>query len=298
MTTQGSKRRACARRGCQRQDTGTAGKITNCQIGVCLDYATSRGRTLIDRDLCLPKDSWIADGERCAAAKIPSGVEFRTKPQLLQAMIERAIAAGVPFARVTADEAYGGNGPLRRFLEDKQLGYVMAVSRDHQIITAAGKVRADVMAARVPRSGWQRLSCGAGSKGKRWYDWALVATTGPSHRLLVRRSIGNPAELAFFLAYSPNPAPLRDLVRVAGIRRTVEESSQAAKNEAALDHYQVRLYRAWYRYSTLTMLVLAFLAVTRAAQFPSQAPTPCPRIQRRDTHRGLARDGHTTGNAR
>ncbi|SDG22768.1 DDE superfamily endonuclease [Sinosporangium album] len=81
------------------------------------DYADSRGRALIDWDLYLPEDPWIADGERCAAAEIHSGAGFRTKPQLLQAMIERAIAAGVPFAWVTADEAYGDNGPLLRFLE-------------------------------------------------------------------------------------------------------------------------------------------------------------------------------------
>ncbi|MGI5289557.1 IS701 family transposase [Nonomuraea polychroma] len=261
--------------GVQRQYTGTAGKITNCQIGVYLAYASPRGRALIDRDLYLPKDSWIADTDRCAAAKIPSEVGFRAKPQLLQTMIERALAAGVPFAWVTADEAYGDNGPQRRFLEDKQLSYVMAVSRDHQISTAAGKVRADVMAARVPRTGWQRLSCGPGSKGERWYDWALVTTT-PTHRLLIRRSISKPSEMAFYLAYSPRPAALRELVQVAGTRWTVEECFQAGKNEAALDHYQVRLYRAWYRYSTLAMLALAFLAVTRATQFPSGEPPDDP----------------------
>ncbi|SDI59565.1 SRSO17 transposase [Sinosporangium album] len=262
--------------GVQRQYTGTAGKITNCQIGVYLAYASPRGRALIDRDLYLPRESWIADADRCAAAKIGPEVGFRTKPQLLQAMIERALAAGVPFAWVTADEAYGDNGPLRRFLEDERLGYVMAVSRDHQISTAAGKVRADVMATRVPRTGWQRLSCGAGSKGERWYDWALVATAASTHRLLIRRSISRPSELAFYLASSPRPAALRELVRVAGTRWAVEECFQAGKNEAALDHYQVRLYRAWYRYSTIAMLALAFLAVTRAGQFPPGGPPDGP----------------------
>lgn len=272
----GFEKKGLCSAGVQRQYTGTAGKITNCQIGVYLAYASPCGRALIDRDLYLPKDSWMADPGRCAAAKIPPDVEFRTKPQLLQAMIERAIAAEVPFAWVTADEAYGDNGPLRRFLETEQVSYVMAVSCDHQITTAAGKVRADVMAARVPRAGWQRLSCGAGSKGMRLYDWALVATTSPAHRLLVRRSISKPAELAFYLAYSPRPATLRELVRVAGTRWTVEECFQAGKNEAALDHYQLRLYRAWYRYNTLAMLALAFLAVTRAAHLHPGDPPDDP----------------------
>lgn len=250
--------------GVQRQYTGTLGKVANCQIGVFLGYASSRGRALLDRELYLPQDSWIASPERCAAAKIPAQTGFATKPQLLQAMIERTLAAGVPFGWVTADEAYGDNGPLRHFLEERQIGYVLAVSRAHQISTGAGKVRADVMAARVPRSGWQRLSCGAGAKGERRYDWALIATSSPAHRLLIRRSLDSPSELAFYLCHTPKPVPLQRLIRVAGARWTIEECFQTGKNEAAFDHYQVRLYPAWYRYITLAMLALAFLAVTRA----------------------------------
>lgn len=254
--------------GVQRQYTGTLGKVANCQIGVFLGYASSRGRALLDRELYLPKDSWIASPERSAAAKIPAQTGFATKPQLLQAMIERTLAAGVPFGWVTADEAYGDNGPLRRFLEERHIGYVLAVSRAHQISTHAGKVRADAMAARVPRSGWQRLSCGAGAKGERRYDWALIATSSPAHRLLIRRSLSSPSELAFYLCHTPNPVPLQRLIRVAGARWTIEECFQTGKNEAAFDHYQVRLYPAWYRYITLAMLALAFLAVTRAMLDP------------------------------
>ncbi|MFI9589054.1 IS701 family transposase [Nonomuraea sp. NPDC052265] len=258
--------------GVQRQYTGTLGKVTNCQIGVFLAYASGRGRALLDRELYLPKDSWIARPERCAAAQIPEHVAFATKPQLLQAMIERALAAGVPFGWVTADEAYGDNGPLRRDLETNQIGYVLAVSRSHQITTGVGKARADVMAGRVPRSGWQRLSCGAGAKGERRYDWALIATDSPTHRLLIRRSLSNPSDLAFYLCHTPRPVPLQRLVEVAGARWTIEECFQTGKNEAAIDHYQVRLYPAWYRYITLAMLALAFLAVTRAAL--AREPTP------------------------
>lgn len=171
--------------GVQRQYTGTAGKITNCQIGVFLGYATPTGRALIDRELYLPRTSWIADPARCEEAKIPAGTVFATKPQHLQTMIERALAAGVPFGWVTADEAYGDNGPLRRFLEDHRLGYVLAVSRSHHLTTGAETLRAETMATRIPTTGWQRLSCGNGAKGERLYDWALVATTDSArhHRL-------------------------------------------------------------------------------------------------------------------
>jgi SRSO17 transposase len=97
--------------GVQRQYTGAAGKITNCQIGVFLAYAVPGGaRALIDRDLYVPR-SWTADRERCASAGIPEDTRFATKPQLAQAMIERAVAAGIPFAWFTADEVYGDNGP-------------------------------------------------------------------------------------------------------------------------------------------------------------------------------------------
>jgi SRSO17 transposase len=226
----------------------------------------------VDRELYVPHGSWIADPDRCAAARIPDEVGFATKPQLLRAMIERAIAARVPFGWVTADEAYGDNGPLRRFLETQQVSYVLAVSRSHQIATGAGKIRADAMAQTIPRSGWQRLSCGEGAKGERRYDWALVATGSSSHHLLIRRSISKPSELAFYLCYSPVSVPLSRLVTVAGARWTIEECFQTGKNEAAVDHYQVRLYPAWYRYMTLAMLALAFLAVTRAALV--QEPDP------------------------
>lgn len=264
--------------GVQRQYTGTAGKITNCQIGVFLGYATSRGRALVDRELYVPRNAWIDDPDRCAAAQIPDDVGFATKPQLLQAMIERAIAAGVPFGWVSADEAYGDNGPLRRFLETEQVSYVLAVSCSHQITTGAGKIRADAITRQVPKAGWQRLSCGYGAKGDRRYDWALVATSSRSHHLLIRRSISKPTELAFYLCHAPAPVPLRRLVTVAGARWTIEECFQTGKNEAAFDHYQVRLYPAWYRYMTLAMLALVFLAATRAALIhetdPDDATSP------------------------
>ena len=136
--------------GVQRQYTGTAGKITNCQIGVFLAYAVPGGaRALIDRDLYVPR-SWTADRDRCEAAGIPEDAGFATKPQLAQAMIGRAVAAGIPFAWFTADEAYGDNGPLRTWLEETGISYVLAVSCDHHVPVGAGRrVRADKLAAKI-----------------------------------------------------------------------------------------------------------------------------------------------------
>jgi SRSO17 transposase len=180
-------------------------------------------------------------------------------------MIKRAVTAGIPFRWVTADEAYGDNGPLRAFLEDQGIAYVLAIARDDVIGTAAGRRRADALAMTLPKGAWHRLSCGNGAKGRRWYDWALVATSRPGICLLIRRSTSRPGELAFYLCHTPQPVPLAILVRVAGTRWAVEECFQTGKNEAGLDHYQVRRYKSWYRYVTLAMLALAWLTVTRAS---------------------------------
>jgi SRSO17 transposase len=125
--------------GVQRQYSGTAGRIENCQLGVFLAYTTSKGRTLIDRELYLPK-SWTSDRPRCQEAAIPDEVEFATKPVLAQAMLARALDAGVPAAWVTADEAYGGDSKFRRWLETRRVSYVVAVACNH------------------PRHGWH-LTC-------------------------------------------------------------------------------------------------------------------------------------------
>jgi len=250
--------------GVQRQYSGTAGKITNCKIGVFLAYAVPGGpRALVDRALYVPR-SWAANRGRCAAAGIPEDTRFATKPELARVMIKRALAAGLPFAWFTADEAYGDNGPLREWLEDAGIAYVVAVSCDHRVPAGAGKViRADKLAAKIPAHGWQRVSCGPGSKGDRLYDWALAAA-GPAHNLLIRRSVAS-GELAFYRCWAPKGATLAELVKVAGARWAVEECFRAAKNEAALDHYQVRKHTAWYRHITLAMCACAWLAVTAAS---------------------------------
>jgi SRSO17 transposase len=264
--------------GVARMYTGTAGRVENCQVGVFTAYVTpDGGRALIDRELYLP-EGWTQDRDRCRAAGIGDKVGFATKPELARAMIERVVTAGIPFSWVTADEAYGGNPALRKWLEEQGIPYVMAVARDARIATAAGKKRADELAALVPEAGWQRLSCADGSKGPRLYDWALIGTKDKDHHLLVRRSLApnekGVLELAFYRCWSPRPVTLPELAAVAGARWGVEDCFAEAKNEAGLDHYQVRKYRAWYRHATLAMLAHAFLAVTARDSRPGQAPPP------------------------
>ena len=291
--------------GVQWQYTGTAGKITNCQLGVFLAYASAKGRALGGRELCLPR-SWTGDGQRLAAAGVPEGTRFRTKPQLLEMMIERAVAAGIPFGWVTADEAYGDSGPLRSYLEGRGISCVLAVARAHVLAAPAGGRRADALAAKLPRRAWQRMSCGDGAKGRRRYDWALVASVRPEISLLIRRDVSRPSGLAFCLCHAPDPAPLSRLVTVAGARWAVEECFQAAKNEAGMDHYQVRRYESWYRSVTLAMLALPSLpspgplSQTATRAWPAR-PTRSAACSPRSAHRpatsstpAAGHDGATT----
>lgn len=261
--------------GVQRQYTGTAGRVENAQVAVYLTYATTMGHAFIDRELYLPR-SWSGDRERRERADVPAEVDFATKPALAAGMIIRALDAGVNARWVAADEVYGGNPTLRKALQDRGIGYVLAIACDHQIPTAAGKLRADTSAARLPAKAWQQRCAGNGSKGPRFYDWAQVTIDEPTgageHRLLIRRN-NSTGELAYYRCWSPARARLQDLVRVAGRRWTIEESFQAGKTLTGLDQHQVRRWTSWRRWTLLAMLAQALLAVIAATE---RAENPVP----------------------
>ena len=213
--------------GVKRQYTGTAGRIENSQVGVFLCYASDKGAALLDRELYLPEE-WAADRERRRVAAVPEATQFATKPELARCMIERALQAGAPCSWVAADEVYGNNSKLRQWLEEQRLG----------------------------------------SKGERLYDWTLIRgweEDGWSHGLLLRRSIEEQPEHAYYWFYAPTQkATLQALVHVAGQRWQIEQAFQAAKGECGLDHYEVRHWQGWYRHITLAMLAHAVLVVLRA----------------------------------
>ncbi|MFI7650410.1 IS701 family transposase [Micromonospora sp. NPDC049460] len=258
--------------GVQRQYTGTAGRIENSQVGVFLGYAGVGGHTLIDRRVYLPA-SWTDDRDRCRAAGVPDDIEFATKSELAAEMITAALDAGVPAGWAAADEAYGNSAAFRAHLREHQLGHVLAVSRSHLVPLDGGKtrIRADRIAADLPVSAWQRRSAGAGSKGPRFYEWAWLDDVctdadpddGGRHSLLIRRNTTT-GELAFYRCWTPRPATLAQLVRVAGIRWSIEESFQAAKGQVGLDQHQVRRWDSWHRFTTLALAALAVLAICAA----------------------------------
>ncbi len=261
-----------------RQYTGSAGKITNCQIGVFAAYVSRHGHAFIDRALYLPRE-WTTDAARLAAAQVPSAMCFATKPQLGVRMIERAIAAGVPFAWVAADTVYGV-GAVEMALRKAGKGYVLGVSSDHQFHswdrTPVFSGTAEAIARRLEPSAWQRLSAGDGTKGPRLYDWAYLELadleaaefggTGDgvlwTRGLLIRRRISD-GETAYFSTWCPAGTGIETLVTVEGHRWAVEEGFEVAKTELGLDHNETRSWHGWHRHVSLVMLALAMLTTLR-----------------------------------
>jgi SRSO17 transposase len=222
--------------GVQRQYTGTSGKVDNCQLGVFLAYAAPAGHAFIDRALYLPR-SWTDDPGRCQAAGVPTEVGFATKAQLARELLPRALDAKVPAAWVTADEVYGQDPGLRAWLQDRRQPYVLAIKRSERL--EVGGATAEQLLGRVPADRWLRLSAGDGAKGRRLYDWTripLAATSpaGMTRWLLVRRSLRDPDELAFYTCAGPAGTPLTQLVTIAGTRWSIEVGFQTAKGEVGL----------------------------------------------------------------
>ena len=257
--------------GVQRQYSGTAGRIENCQIGVFLAYASARGRTLLDRELYLPQ-GWAENWDRRQEAGVPESVSFHTKGQLAQLMLQRALESGVPFGWFTGDEVYGNDRKLRLWLERLDVPHVLAIKSTEKLWALTDKgplqVRADRLASGVAESAWVRCSAGDGTKGPRVYDWATVEIRplrepDQGHWLLLRRSIAKPGELAYYVCFGPAGTSLEELVKVAGTRWAIEECFEEAKGQVGLDQYEVRRWDGWYRHITLAMLAHAYLTAIR-----------------------------------
>lgn len=255
--------------GVQRQYSGTAGRIENCQIGVLLGYVSRQGRAILDRELYLP-EQWASDPERRTKAGVPESVKFRTKPQLGLAMLDRALEEGVPARWVAADSVYGDNPAFRAGLEQRPIGYVLGTSLNDAAVANGLRLEPlKTVIGQLKESDWLRLSAGTGSKGVRLYDWQLfelgkVPRRGWRSGLLVRRSTSDPTDLKVFRCFYPAGTMIQTLVWVAGSRWTIETDIQEAKGEVGLDHYEVRSWDGWYRHISLALLAHAFLAVTKA----------------------------------
>jgi SRSO17 transposase len=263
--------------GVGRQYTGSAGKITNCQIGVFATYASHHGHAFIDRRLYMPK-AWTDNPPRMAAAHVPSGTAFATKPALALEMIERAITADVPFAWVAAGTVYGV-GDIEMGLRRAGKGYVLGVASNHHFGSWGDKPpvagTAEDIAKGLDASAWKRLSAGEGTKGPRLHDWAYCELADMdafeyeetrsglwTRGLLIRRNIAD-GDLAFFTTWSPAGTGIDTLVKVEGHRWAIEDSFETAKNELGLDHNETRSWHGWHRHVALVMLAFAMTAAIR-----------------------------------
>jgi len=281
--------------GVARQYTGSAGKITNCQIGVFAAYVSCHGHGFIDRELYLPK-SWTGDPGRMAAAHVPAGTGFATKPALALTMIERALETGVPFAWVAADSVYGV-GDIEMALRRAGKGYVLGVNANHHFGSWHGKPPVAGTALEIAQgldpSAWQCLSAGEGTKGARLHDWAYCEladldaaeydqkSSGLWTRgLLIRRHIGD-GDLAFFATWCPVGTDIATLVSVEGHRWAIEDSFETAKTELGLDHNETRSWHGWRRHVSLVMLAFAMMAAIRHRAATAQQTIPGIFVARR-----------------
>jgi SRSO17 transposase len=283
--------------GVARQYTGSAGKVTNCQVGVFAAYVSRHGHAFVDRALYLPR-AWADDPVRLAAAHVPVGITFATKPRLALAMVERAIAARVPFAWVAADSVYGV-GEVETALRRAGKGYVLGVDAAHPFNSWGGKPpvagTAEAIARDLEPAAWRRLSAGEGTKGPRLHDWAYLeladldaAEYGDGNAglwtrgLLIRRGLAD-GELAFFSTWCPAGTSLEVLVGVEGRRWAIEDAFETAKTELGLDHNETRSWHGWHRHVSLVMLAFALLAVIQHRANTTAPPpksTPSQRCRR------------------
>ena len=271
--------------GVARQYTGSAGKVTNCQVGVFAAYASRHGHALIDRVLYLPK-AWTDDPARLAAAHVPPDAGFATKPRLAKRMVARAIAARVPFAWVTGDSVYGV-GEIEAALRRAGKGYVLGVSAEHRFSSWGAKPAvagaAEAIARGLEPAAWRRLSAGEGTKGPRLSDWAYLELAdldaGEYRRgaaglwtrgLLIRRGLAD-GGCAYFATWCPAGTTMETLVAVEGRRWAIEDAFETAKTELGLDHNETRSWHGWHRHVSLVMLAFAMLATIRRR---ADAPPP------------------------
>jgi len=275
--------------GVQRQYTGSAGKVTNCQIGVSLSVATHHDQMPIDFELYLP-ESWASDSDRRRAARIPDERQFKTKPQLALDMLRRAVKDKVPKGVVLADAAYGSSSVFRREVRKLHLHYAVGVDSQTKVWlldpnTQLPAARQDLrsLARELERSGgFRRCTWREGTNhdlSARFAALRIVAATDdgrlPEEReqewLLIEWRDGEDEPANYFFSSLPARMTKKQLVRVVMQRWRTERAYQDLKGELGLDHFEGRSFPGWHHHVSVVLCCYAFVVAERARHFPPSA---------------------------
>jgi SRSO17 transposase len=272
--------------GVQRQYTGSAGKITNCQLGVSLSIATRTEHLPIDFELYLP-ESWANDSARRLEARIPEDVAFMTKPQLALQMIGRAVEDGVPKGVVLADSAYGTSSDFRAQVRSLGLHYAVGVEPQTTISLLDNEGRPHGEAVSVKelalsiheRGGFRRCTWRSGTREELWAGFALrrvVAAGVPKGQqeplwLLIEWREGEPEPANYFLVSVPGRITKKQLIRLVMQRWRTERVYEDLKGELGLDHYEGRRFPGWHHHVSVALCCYAFIIAERVRHFPPSA---------------------------
>jgi SRSO17 transposase len=255
------------------QYSGTVGGTALCQVAVTLTFAAPDGHALIGRALYLP-ESWAADEERRELAGVPDDVMFATKPELAGRLLQHAHDQGIRAGFVAGDEVYGGLD-LRRGIRERGTGYVLAVRSNYRVILPSGRpVTVKTAASLVKPAMWQRMRTGSATKGAKDYHWAMIEITpddtpegqDDGHAFLLLRRHRYTGTVSYFLCWSSGPVSLAKLISVAVTRWRIEEDHQLTKQVSGLDSGQVTTWTSWHRWTAISLLAYAFLAVAATCQ--------------------------------
>ena len=271
--------------GVARQYTGSAGKITNCQIGVSLSLATPTEHVPIDFELYLP-ESWTEDPARRKEARIPDSIQFQTKPQLGIAMVRRAIADGLPRGVVLADSAYGSSSEFRQELRELGLDYAVGVDPKTSVwlVDAHSRCRGDPVSVRdiaqqiEARGGFRRCTWRKGTRQDLTARFALrrvmpsgVHAERDAQWLLVEWRDGENEPANYFLATLPVDITRRHLIRLVMQRWRTERVYEDLKGELGLDHFEGRRFTGWHHHVSVALCCYAFIVAERVRRFPPSA---------------------------
>lgn len=269
--------------GVQRQYTGSAGKVTNCQIGVSLTVATATEQLPIDFELYLP-EAWLTDTSRRAEARIPDDLEFKTKPELAVEMVRRAVRDEVPRGIVLADSAYGSSTDFRQALREMGLQYAVGVVPQTTVFPVPDGADSDCAQVSVKdlalqlhaQGAFRRCTWREGTKedlSARFARRRVLACSDPREELwlLIEWRDGEAEPANYFLATLPKANSIKQMLRIVMQRWRIERSYEDLKGELGLDHYEGRRFLGWHHHVSVALCCYAFIVAERVRRFPPSA---------------------------